>query len=192
MTAIHEQQYFVNENKIRLWFWMRGDEYDRFEAAIPDDPTVINLERLSEGDGQRLYRVDFTDYGYRFSTYPYWGRYDLSLASAESARDGWELGMYCPGRSDFKEFVRECNASGISVRTFAIREGRVLDAVGKNALTPPQREAVVLAYEEGYFEIPRESSLARLANELEITKQALSERLRRAVAKLIEITCCRD
>ncbi len=48
------------------------------------------------------------------------------------------------------------------------------------ALTEPQREAIAEAYRQGYYDVPREISLEELANELDISHQALSERLRRA------------
>jgi len=48
------------------------------------------------------------------------------------------------------------------------------------ALTEPQQEAIAEAYRQGYYDVPREISLEELANELDISHQALSERLRRA------------
>ena len=47
-------------------------------------------------------------------------------------------------------------------------------------LTDKQREALELAYAEGYFERPRRTNQAELADELGISKQALSCRLARA------------
>lgn len=53
-------------------------------------------------------------------------------------------------------------------------------------LTPRQREALLVAHELGYFDIPRTASLEDVAGELDITPSALSERLRRAHAHLVE------
>jgi Predicted DNA binding protein len=55
-------------------------------------------------------------------------------------------------------------------------------------LTDTQREALVLAYERGYFNSPRESSLEAIGEELGITQQSLSSRLRRGHRRLIENT----
>lgn len=52
-------------------------------------------------------------------------------------------------------------------------------------LTPVQRETVEAALELGYFEIPRGVSMEELAAELDITPNAVSERLRRAERKLL-------
>jgi len=46
----------------------------------------------------------------------------------------------------------------------------------------------VLAYERGYFDTPRETSLEEIAEELGITQQSLSSRLRRGHRRLIKAT----
>ena len=51
------------------------------------------------------------------------------------------------------------------------------------ALSPAQQEALALALERGYFEIPRQGSLIDLSEEIGISDQALSERLHRAQGK---------
>ena len=53
-------------------------------------------------------------------------------------------------------------------------------------LSDQQREALRLAYEMGYFEIPSRVSLGEIADELGVTASAVSERLRRAQTHLIE------
>jgi len=57
-----------------------------------------------------------------------------------------------------------------------------------DGLTDRQREALRTAYELGYFDIPRQTSLEDIAHELGISASSLSERLRRAQTQLIEET----
>ena len=52
-------------------------------------------------------------------------------------------------------------------------------------LTNEQREAIVLALKRGYFKIPREVQMQALADELDITQQAFSERLWRGLEKVL-------
>jgi len=47
-----------------------------------------------------------------------------------------------------------------------------------------QQEALSLAFDRGYFEIPRRVTLVELGDEVGVSDQALSERLRRAQTKL--------
>lgn len=51
--------------------------------------------------------------------------------------------------------------------------------------TASQREMLALAIEHGYFEIPRETSLSELAKTFDISDQAASERLRRALTNTL-------
>ncbi|MFC7073777.1 helix-turn-helix domain-containing protein [Halovenus rubra] len=57
-----------------------------------------------------------------------------------------------------------------------------------DGLTDGQREALRIAYERGYFDIPRKASLEDVAKELDISASSASERLRRAQTQLIEET----
>ncbi|MDJ1431658.1 helix-turn-helix domain-containing protein [Halostagnicola sp. A-GB9-2] len=125
------------------------------------------------------------------------GQVDLSglraLATTESAIEriratpnGWIQTGWFANRGAFHEFRRfwQENA-GFSLR----RLGRVGEPEEPgNGLTDPQREALRIAYEMGYYEIPRGASLEAVADELEISPSSLSERLRRAQTHLIETT----
>ncbi|MFB9804295.1 helix-turn-helix domain-containing protein [Haladaptatus pallidirubidus] len=51
---------------------------------------------------------------------------------------------------------------------------------GQFMLTPKQRVALTVALDAGYFDVPRRANLSELAEQLDITPQALSKRLRRA------------
>ena len=57
-----------------------------------------------------------------------------------------------------------------------------------DGLTDRQHEALRIAYELGYFAIPRQASLEDVAAELDIAPSSVSERLRRAQTQLIEET----
>ena len=57
-----------------------------------------------------------------------------------------------------------------------------------DGLTDRQSEALRIAYERGYFDIPRRASLEDIAAELDISASSVSERLRRAQTELIEET----
>lgn len=50
---------------------------------------------------------------------------------------------------------------------------------------PEQREALILAVERGYFAVPRETKLEEIAEELGITRQAASERVRRGAETVL-------
>lgn len=57
--------------------------------------------------------------------------------------------------------------------------------VDAGPITPKQQEAFELAYRSGYYRRPREADLGDLARELEISRSAVSQRLRTAEARLV-------
>ncbi|MFC6939935.1 helix-turn-helix domain-containing protein [Salinirubellus sp. GCM10025818] len=56
----------------------------------------------------------------------------------------------------------------------------------RSTRTPPQREALVAAYEFGYFAGPREASLADVTQHLDPSMGATGGRLRRGSRTLLE------
>lgn len=74
----------------------------------------------------------------------------------------------------------------------AHRSAESSTTVDLSVLTEKQREAVELALREGYYERPREADLAALAGTLDISKSAVSQRLRTAERKLIKSTLGQD
>ncbi|WP_058992859.1 helix-turn-helix domain-containing protein [Haloarcula sp. CBA1127] len=100
--------------------------------------------------------------------------------------DGWEQMGWFADRAAFTEFASfwQRNAGFELERLTRDSEPKQPG----NGLTDRQLEALRTAYERGYFEIPRRTSLDAVAQELNISASSLSERLRRAQTQLIQET----
>lgn len=100
--------------------------------------------------------------------------------------DGWRQTGWFADRDAFRTF------SSFWQRTAGFELHRLTrDDQSKppgDGLTDRQREALRIAYERGYFAIPRRTSLEDVAAELDISPSSVSERLRRAQTQLIEET----
>ncbi|WP_255169089.1 helix-turn-helix domain-containing protein [Natrononativus amylolyticus] len=171
--------------------WFRDTERDTVDAALEADPSVDRFEPLTGDDGRWLYEIEFGD--------EFWTLGELflshrgTLLSAKGRADGWVLRVRYPDRDYLRltyEELRETDA--------AVDVGRIYDLTEESSLeiglTPEQYEALTAAVEHGYFEIPRRISMQNLATELDISHQALSERLRRAYGTLAnaELTAVSD
>lgn len=79
--------------------------------------------------------------------------------------------------------------SELSVRTQNIAQSTLTEettvSIDLDILTEKQRETLELALEEGYYERPREADLGELADQLGISRSAVSQRIRNAELKLI-------
>lgn len=59
---------------------------------------------------------------------------------------------------------------------------------GKYGITDKQAEALELAFEEGYFDVPRGTTQTELAEMIGISRQAYARRLNRALDSLVDNT----
>lgn len=165
--------------------WVRYAGRDEVEAAFEEDASVDNVTCLSDFGDELLYRMDWIDH------------VDLLLQMLTNAEatildayghgDRWKLRVLYPEREEFSATHEFCAGHGLVFDVASIRD---LDGepAGRFGLTESQHRALVLAAQRGYYEVPRETELADLADELGISHQALSERLRRATGSLVEDT----
>jgi predicted DNA binding protein len=63
-----------------------------------------------------------------------------------------------------------------------------VESTPEATLTDAQHEALVLAYERGYFDSPRGVTLAELGAELGVSQQAVGARLRRGIRRTLART----
>ncbi|EMA51968.1 helix-turn-helix domain-containing protein [Halococcus thailandensis] len=168
-----------------VFCWARGDDLDTFESALADDETVTDVKRLSDADDRRLYRARLTG---RASVVTYDAWVDLGAARLEMRYvDGrWHARMRFPGRDALATFREFCLDHDLDFQLDRLYDSDDDDTeTARNRLTTSQREALQLAHEGGYFGVPRETTLAEIAAELDISNQAASERLRRGCGRLV-------
>lgn len=163
--------------------WVRGTEREAVEATLEADPTVDNVELLGDFDAEWLFRmewVDHVDLIVQMLT-----NSEATILDAVGQGAAWKLRVLYPRRSLFSRTHDFCEDHNLEFEVASIRELDE-DPAGRYGLTSAQYEVLAEASERGYFEIPREVSLEELADELGVTHQAASERLRRATDALVE------
>lgn len=166
-----------------LFAWARGP-LDAFEAAAADDPTVADLQVLDTVGEKRLYRIAVSE-ATEVVLYSRWVELGAERLEARFADGWWHSRTRFPDREilgDYRAYLDD--------HDIAFRLKRLYDAGQASGddigLTPEQRETLVLAYEMGYFDIPRGTTTSGLAEELGVSNQAISERLRRGYRRLVE------
>jgi predicted DNA binding protein len=170
-----------------FFFLVESDDFDGFEAALADDPTVEEWLLVADAATTRIYRLQHTADTELIS--PAAIEKGGLMLEAESTARGWSVRMQFPDRETLGALWEYCDDRDIDFsleNVYTLGEFSV-DADGAG-LTEAQRDALVTAYEAGYFEEPRGTSLQALAEELGISPTAVGGRIRRGVSRLIERT----
>lgn len=168
------------------YFWVRNAELQDgtcLEAAFDGHDGLVDVELVDHIDDEYLLRAEWAD-GYQ-GILTALAAADVTLLSSSGRRNGWTFEVRGETADAVKEFQTRCTIHDIPIDITAIHALLAIEGVGYR-LTDSQREALVLAYERGYFDSPRETTLATIASELGITQQSLASRLRRGHRRLIE------
>ena len=167
-----------------LNLWVATEDSAAIDGALEDDPSVTDYERLKGNDDEYLYRVTLAK-EVRLVRELIHG-YDGTITEVYGDADGWTLEVRFPDREQFSELDDEFEEFGIHPTYETIESIDDSDDEPMNVLTDSQRRSIELAVDRGYYQVPREVSLQELAREMDISHQALSERLRRAEKRLAE------
>lgn len=179
-----ERQYGTQSAMPAVFCWARGEDLDAFEMALIDDETVTDITHLGDSGRRRLYRVRLTRTA-SVVTYDVWVEQGAARLEMRYADGQWHSRMRFPDRETLRAFREFCTDHGLGFELDRLYDTDPERGPSPDRLTTCQREILHLAHERGYFEIPRETPLAGLADELDISNQAASERLRRGCARLV-------
>ncbi|WP_336345468.1 helix-turn-helix domain-containing protein [Halalkalicoccus ordinarius] len=153
------------------------------DGLLETDPTLESVECIAAMNESRVYRTRWIE---SIET-----AVDLILEAgttvleANTVDDQWRLRALFPDRESLSQTYERCEEHGLSMTVDRIY-GFDDDSHQQFGLTGQQRETMLAALEHGYYDVPRESSLTDLAETLDISHQALSERLRRGHGNLVK------
>ncbi|QZP39564.1 helix-turn-helix domain-containing protein [Halobaculum magnesiiphilum] len=181
--AVEIERVVPTGNRIMPYIWGYGEDLDEFVSAMQDHRNVKSIIAVDQVDNQALYKIEWED-----PTEQLIAGIAETTATILKARsnDVWTFEIRFEDHKGLAEFNEYCTAHGIEYsleRVSALTDSQYFEK--SYALTKPQYEALSLAVEYGYFEIPREVTYKELAEQLDISEQAVSERVRRATNKVL-------
>jgi hypothetical protein len=176
------QEIVAHGDVVSPFVWVSGVGVDPLESAFDADPSVGSYRQLTEkSDGSVLYEME-------------WSRdADVVLRLIEEAgavlhatgeTDRWFLRLLFPTHEALSRSYEQCRREGLAIDVVRVYRPEDGDG-GDSFLTDDQRVTVVEAFERGYYDIPRRTTLSELAGSRGTSHQSLSEQLRRAHRNLI-------
>jgi len=165
--------------------WVRGANGETVRAALADDSSVRSASRIASYENESLYQMEWkrgVELAVQIMTED-----ESVILDLYGTSDGWRLRSMFPDRDTLARTVEFCENNGLAFDVRRVREMNVVPS-GRWGLTDEQYEALRVAWDAGYFGVPREADLGDVADRLDISHQALSERLRRGHTSLIKET----
>jgi hypothetical protein len=162
-----------------------GGTREAVDDALAADETVETTACLADYSTEYLYHVEWgPEFGFVTRLLSGAGG---SVLSARVSGSDWTVRVLYPDRSALSTAHGSCEDHDVEVDVETVQDLDPDDAERFN-ITNEQREALLVACERGYFDIPRRIGLRELATDIGISHQALSERLRRGHDTLITET----
>ena len=165
------------------YFWVEGIRDEGVRSLLDSATGIDGVTLVDTFDGRSLIRCNCA--GVHSTLFDVVEACDVSLLAAEGTIDGWTLTLRGDEKTALTAFDSASRDAGLAPTLADIHEVTDAPSGDTTPLTDPQREALQLAYRAGYYEEPRAATLAELAGELGISRQALASRLRRGYRGLI-------
>lgn len=167
------------------FFWVRGCDPDEFVDAAEHESEVWNTRLLEAVGDVALFRAEWHPNAAVIQ-----GLKDLDATIVESVGTAshWRFEVRTESREPFARFQTIFREQGVPIdlrRLYSLDE--LLEG-HRPELTTTQRETILAAYNQGYFDEPRETTQDELSDQFGVSRRAVSERLRRATRNLVEAT----
>ncbi len=162
-------------------FWVYDPVKNDFLETVERYPTVNSVTKVDVFDDRTLFRLDWdASQDHLFQCIL---NHEGQILSATGSPQGWNFEIRFSDRETLSQCQSCCEDAHISLKVTRIYNPTDPEAGPWYGLSEPQREALTLAVQMGYYDIPRGCTTAELADELGISDQAVTERLRRAIGE---------
>ena len=185
-----EYQSIVDAETYHLFFEVRTTDFSAFDEAVLNDSTVNDVTTIIECDEFRVYRMQLTSL--EQLVLPYAAELGMRIIGAKGNDGGWLATLEVPDRQLLQAFREHCEARGVKCQVKRLYHPENTASVGVYGLTVAQRELLYTAFENGYFNEPKEVTLREIAAEHDISASAASGRIRRGIRAILEHTIMVD
>lgn len=162
--------------------WVYGEDAETVRAAIETTDHVSHVDVLDALPDRTLVRIDWepsVD-----GVIDAIADHQAAILEADGDADRWRFGLRFPSSDAASRFQTACREASLHLDINSVHDTTEKGTDRSHDLTAPQREVLERAFEDGYFDIPRQTTLVTIADEFGISDQAASERLRRALRRL--------
>jgi len=155
-----------------------ADDPELAAAALRDHPDIVAYDRLLADDQRAITQYEAEEQRlYQFlweSSLP--PEFPLDVENGAMEFD------LTATQAQFEAFGEVLDATGLQYELLTV----IHTDDEESLLTERQRECLTVAQRRGYFDVPRDCTLAELADVLDVDKSTASETIRRGTARVLE------
>lgn len=163
------------------YVWAHTSDQDGFREALRNAASVETFQLVHREDRKGLYSIDW--HGETGPFLACLAQVGSVVLQGRGTAKRWEFTLRFDTHEDVNRFQELCSKREISFSIDRVVSGSA-GTEPDMTLSQCQRETVELALKRGYFDVPRRTTMVNLAEELDISDQAVSARIRRAMKKL--------
>lgn len=167
-------------------FWIHNSTRDSFLENVRRHPAVNDVSEVDVFEDRSLFTLDWD--AHQDHVFEGINESGGQLLSATGTPEDWDFELRFPSHDALSEFSTYCEDAQISLEVIRVYNPAKPNDGPWFGLSDPQREAITLAVRRGYYDIPRGCTTKALGDEIGISDQAVSERLRRAIMELVTNT----
>lgn len=183
VTLEVERMVATNRESLMPLTWIQTDDRTAIEEALTEDDSVTDFQLIADLDAECLYQLEWItriDHLIQILV-----EANGTVLAATGRDDTWHLRLLFADHDAVRHTTEYCEEHGLDFDIDNIYEFSE-NHRNRLGLTETQQRALRFAADRGYYSIPREITADDLADELGVTHQALSERLRRAHGNLVD------
>ncbi|WP_226008043.1 helix-turn-helix domain-containing protein [Natrinema salinisoli] len=169
------------------YFWIHADDTAKLTTDLSNDLGIDQVKVIDEVEEEQMFvRIDWNLAHESVLTAVV--NTDVNLISGIGNNEQWTFEIRADEQQEISDFQTYCQDNDIPIELTQLHALSTLKSDREYDLTEGQRSALVLAYSRGYFDSPRGATQDDLADELEISRQAVSSRLHRGLRRLVAST----
>lgn len=178
-------------------FTFEDADRDAVERALRTDGTVSAVHPMPAFEERPLWGIEFAPHTELLA--PRVTReggfvVDARSTPCEEVLCGWHERWLLPDREAIHDIWTYARETGFEFEVLDLHARGSVDTEhpARDVLTDGQREALLAAYEQGYFADPREASLEEVADSLDHSPSAVGGRIKRGMKALVDATLVVD
>jgi len=185
-TTVRVESIVPIASAVMPYFWVETTDIDAVRRALEDSEHVTGVTVIDDMGPKQLLKIEWTRepdglVAVLLDT-------EAIVLEASMADDEWTFRLRFRDYDVLSTFSRRCRERDIRIELQQLYSPTRSTDDAQYDLTPEQREVLVTAIEHGYFEVPRGVTLDELGELLGISDSAVSQRLRRGLATLLDAT----